>query len=281
MIRLPPRSTLFPYTTLFRSGRALDGFYIRGVQHNISFLAALMNHPRFIEGRLTTGFIAEEYPDGFHPADIPHDDPSVLVAVAASLHWAYQTRAAQISGQANGHERCVSQQWTVLLGKKVVPVTVGEAPGGYDVTIRAKGFSKDTIEVRTDWALGDCMLHGTVAGRTVTLQTERLAVGYRLLHTGVECVAQVMDARAAELMGLMPKKRIADTSKLLLSPMPGLLLSLGVTPGQEVKAGEELAVIEAMKMENVLRAAQDGTIAEVKAQPGESLAVDQVIVTFE
>ncbi|MCR4376665.1 MAG: acetyl-CoA carboxylase biotin carboxylase subunit [Rhodospirillales bacterium] len=261
--------------------RALDGFYIRGVQHNISFLSALMNHTRFIEGRLSTGFIAEEYPDGFHASDIPHDDPSVLVAVAASLHLAYQTRAAKISGQVNGHEHRVAGAWTVLLGNRAVPVTVCPAQGGYDVTFHAKGFPKGVVEVRTDWGLGDCMFYGSVGGRAVTLQTDRLAVGFALRHAGVEVVARVVDARAAELMALMPKKRVADTSKLLLSPMPGLLLSVAVKPGQEVKAGEELAVIEAMKMENVLRAAQDGMIADVKAQPGDSLAVDQVIVTFQ
>lgn len=261
--------------------RALDGFYIRGVQHNISFLAALMNHSRFVEGRLTTGFIAEEYPDGFHAADIPHDDPSVLVAVAASLHLAYQSRAAKISGQVNGHERSVTGAWTVLMGKKAVPVIARAVEGGYDITMNARGYPKAAVEVRTDWDLGDCVLDGTVGGRPVTIQTERLEVGYRLHHTGVEVVARVMSARAAELMALMPTKRVADTSKLLLSPMPGLLLNVAVKPGQEVKAGEELAIVEAMKMENVLRAAQDGIIAEVKAQTGESLAVDQVIMTFE
>lgn len=261
--------------------RALDGFYIRGVQHNISFLAALMNHTRFIEGRLTTGFIAEEYPDGFQPTDIPHDDPAVLVAVAASMHLAYQNRAAKISGQADGHERRVASDWTVLLGKKAAPVTVTEVAGGYDVAIRARGFTKAVVEVRTDWRLGDCVLDGTVNGRPVTIQTERLAVGYRLLHTGVEALARVVDARAAELMALMPIKRAPDTSKLLLSPMPGLLLSVSVVPGQEVKAGEELAVIEAMKMENVLRATQDGIIDAVEAGLGDSLAVDQVILTFK
>lgn len=261
--------------------RALDGFYIRGVQHNISFLAALMNHPRFIEGRLTTGFIAEEYPDGFSAADVPHDDPSILVAVAASMHLAYQRRASKISGQTDGHERSVSNDWTVLLGKKSVPVTVLEVAGGYDVSITARGFPKATVEVRTDWQLGECVFDGTVNGRPVTIQAERQAVGYRLLHTGVEAMVQVMAGRAAELMALMPKKRVADTSKLLLSPMPGLLISVSVTPGQEVKAGEELAIVEAMKMENVLRAAQDGTIDEVKAKTGDSLAVDQVIVTFQ
>jgi len=262
------------------AAHALDGFYIRGVQHNISFLAALMNHTRFVEGRLSTGFIAEEYPDGFHAADIPHDDPSVLVAAAAAMHYAYQCRAAEISGQAHGHARCVAGAWTVVLGGRAVPVEVAGADGGYDVSIRAKGFPKHTLEVRTGWRLGDCVLTGSIAGRAVTLQTERLAVGYRLRHTGVEAVLKVVDARAAELMELMPEKRQADMSKLLLSPMPGLLLSVAVEPGQEVKAGEELAVVEAMKMENVLRCAQDAIIGEIKAAPGDSLAVDQVIMTF-
>lgn len=259
---------------------ALDGFFIRGVQHNISFLAALMNHPRFIEGRLTTGFIAEEYPTGFHPADIPHDDPTQLVAVAASLHYAYQRRAAKISGQASGHERFVSNAWTVMLGKTQAAVEVCEVDGGYDVDIQAKGFTRGVVQVRTDWRLGDCVLSGTVGGHTVTMQVERLAVGYRLSHAGVVIEAKVMDARAAELMALMPEKRVADTSKMLLSPMPGLLLSVCGEPGQEIKAGEELAVIEAMKMENVLRATQDVTIKEIKGAPGDSLAVDHVIMTF-
>ena len=260
--------------------QALDGFYIRGVEHNISFLSALMNHPRFIEGRLTTGFIAEEYPDGFHASDVPHDDPALLVAVAAGMHQAYQNRAAQISGQVDGHARQVCGAWTVVMGKKSIPVTVTNQDGGFDVVINARGFPKTSISVRTDWQLGDCLLRGQVNGRDVTVQASRLALGYRLLHAGTQADVRVMSARGAELLAKMPKKRVADTSKLLLSPMPGLLLSVSVKPGQEVKAGEELAVVEAMKMENVLRAGQDGIVAEVKAQTGDSLAVDQVILTF-
>jgi len=260
--------------------QALDGFYIRGVEHNISFLSALMNHPRFIEGRLTTGFIAEEYPDGFHASDVPHDDPAMLVAVAAGMHQAYQDRAAQISGQVSGHGRRVCGVWTVVMGKKSIPVSVTVQDGGFDVAINARGFPKTSIVVRTDWQLGDCLMRAQVNGRDVTVQAQRLALGYRLLHAGTQADVRVMSARGAELLALMPKKRVADTSKLLLSPMPGLLLSISVKAGQEVKAGEELAVVEAMKMENVLRASQDGIIAEIKAQVGDSLAVDQVILTF-
>ena len=261
--------------------QALDGYYIRGVQHNIAFLSALMNRPRFVEGRLSTGFIAEEYPDGFHASDVVHDDPSILVAVASSMHYAYQQRAAGITGQHNGHERAVSTDWSVLLGKKIVPVSVTRADGGFDVDIRARGFTKSTVEVRSDWTLGEAVFEGAVNGQEVIIQSERMAVGYRLLHAGSQADIRVLSAKGAELYLLMPEKQPADTSKLLMSPMPGLLLSVSVEVGHEVKAGEELAVVEAMKMENVLRATQDGTIKEVAAKTGDSLAVDQVILSFE
>lgn len=260
---------------------ALDGYYIRGVQHNIPFLSALMNHPRFIEGNLSTGFIAEEYPDGFSFDDVVHDDPAIFVAVAASMHRAYQERAADITGQHYGHEREVASAWSVLMGKKTIPVEVNEADGGFDVTISARGFTKDTVEVRSDWQLGEVAFVGTVSGREVVIQAERMAVGYRLLHAGSQVDIRVLSESAAKLYQLMPEKLPPDTSKLLMSPMPGLLLSVSVEAGQEVKAGEELAVIEAMKMENVLRATQDGTIKEVPTQAGDSLAVDQVILSFE
>ncbi|MBL4615308.1 MAG: acetyl-CoA carboxylase biotin carboxylase subunit [Magnetovibrio sp.] len=260
---------------------ALDGYYIRGVQHNIPFLSALMNHPRFIAGNLSTGFIAEEYPDGFGFDHVVHDDPSILVAVAAGMHLAYQDRAAHISGQHGGHERQVSASWTVLMGKKTIPVEVVHVEGGFDVNIHARGFTKDTVEVRTEWPLGEVVFVGSVNGREVIIQAERMAVGYRLLHAGSQADIRVLSENAAKLYQMMPEKLPPDTSKLLMSPMPGLLLSLSVTAGQEVKAGEELAVVEAMKMENVLRAAQDGIIKDVPTQAGDSLAVDQVILSFE
>jgi len=261
--------------------QALDAFYIQGVQHNISFLAALMNHPRFVDGHLTTGFITEEYPDGFHAGDVAHEDPNLLVAIAACLHHAYQLRAAKISGQVNGHERCVGGDWSVLMGKKITAVHVECVSRGYDVKITEKGISQSKIAVRTDWQLGECMFVGLINGRHVCVQVERLAVGYRLLHSGTQADVHVVGDRAAQFVALMPKKKILDTSKFLLSPMPGLLLSLSAKPGQLVKVGEELAIVEAMKMENVLRAEQDGAIKAVNVQVGESLAVDQVIITFE
>ncbi|MEG3617725.1 acetyl/propionyl/methylcrotonyl-CoA carboxylase subunit alpha [Magnetovibrio sp. PR-2] len=268
-------------TAIMNMRQALDGYYIRGVQHNIAFLSALMNHDRFVKGNLSTGFIAEEYPDGFHASDVVHDNPAIFVAVATAMHCGYQARAASISGQQGGHERQVSKDWIALVDKKHIPVSVEAVDGGWDINISARGYTKQTIEVRSDWQLADAVFTGTVNGVDVIIQCDRLAVGYRLLHAGSQADVRVMSATGAELYKHMPIKLPPDTSKLLMSPMPGLLLSVSVEVGQEVKAGEELAVIEAMKMENVMRATQDGTVKDVSAKPGDSLAVDQVILSFE
>jgi len=255
---------------------ALDEFLIRGVKHNIAFLAALMAHPRFAEGRLSTDFIAEEYPDGFHSGDVAPDDPKLLVAVAASIHRAYQERASMISGQIAGRQRVVSDDWVVILHGQSHPVRVVLRDGYYEITIDG-----EDILIRTNWKLGDAIFKGDFQGQEFCLQVERVDVAYRLVYRGAEADVLVLNANAAKLQALMPVKEEADTSKFLLSPMPGLLASVAVETGQEVKAGEELAVIEAMKMENVLRAERDGVIADIKAQPGNSLMVDQVILEFE
>lgn len=255
---------------------ALDGYYIRGVGHNISFLAALMAHPRFQEGRLTTNFIADEYPDGFNESDVHHDDPELLVAVAASVHRAYQERAADISGQFEGHQRKVKDDWIVLMGAKEYKANVVIAEGGFDVAI-----GKDSLSVRTDWQLGTPLFEAEINGALTTLQVERNGAGYSLFHSGTRADVVVLNPRMAELYGLMPEKIAADMSKYLLSPMPGLLMSLSVEEGQEVKGGEELAVIEAMKMENVLLAEKDCVVKKVCAEAGDSLTVDQVIIEFE
>ncbi len=262
---------------------ALDGFYIDGVRHNISFLAALMNHPRFISGNISTNFIAEEYPDGFSSKDVVHDNPAQLVGVGAAMHMAYQMRAAAISGQVPGRERQVASDWVVKLNDMEVAVRVQAVDGGYDVEVlnKTKGISKAILEVRTDWQLGDPLFKAVISGNPVIVQAQRLAVGYRLSHTGSEVIVQVLSNMASELFKLMPAKKALDTSALLLSPMPGLLLSLAVKVGQDVKAGEELAVVEAMKMENVLKSERDGIIKEIKVAPGDSLAVDQIILELE
>jgi propionyl-CoA carboxylase alpha chain len=258
-----------------RMARALDEFHIRGVSHNIPFLASLMAHSRFKEGRLSTGFIAEEYPEGFHPADAVHDRPSLLAAAAASIHYAYQERAARIDGQLPGHERRVANAWTVRIGENEHSVVVARSSDGFEGKLADRPF-----RIRTRWNLGDPLFEGDFDGEPLCLQVERCGIAYRLSHAGTETDALVFGGHVAPLWPLMPAKRIADTSRFLLSPMPGLLVKVSVVEGQEVKTGEELAVVEAMKMENVLRAERDGTVAAVKAKAGDSLAVDQVILEF-
>ena len=261
--------------TIVNMRHALDQFFISGVSHNIGFLAALVAHPRFQEGRLSTNFIAEEYPNGFHAADVPHDNPLLLVAVAAAMHRAYQERAARISGQVPGFTRRISGDWTVLIGDRSHPVTAEIVDGGYKVKTH-----RQTFAIRTDWKLSDPLFHAAIDGEEVCLQVERLNVGYRLRHRGTQVDALVMTGKTAALQSLMPVKVLPDLSRFLLSPMPGLLASLAVKEGQEVKAGDPLAIVEAMKMENVLRAQRDGVIGVLHAKAGDSLAVDQKILEF-
>ena len=255
---------------------ALDGFVIRGPAHNIPFLAALMMHPRFREGRLSTDFIADEYPGGFDAADVTHDDPRLLVAVAAALHHAHQTRASAISGQVEGHRRQISGEWVVVMDGVQYPVRAAIAGGGHDVTVDGQLF-----ELRSDWRLGDLLFEGTAGGAAVCIQVEHLAVGFLLLHAGTRARVLVLAPHVAALNAWMPEKEAPDTSRFLLSPMPGLLVSVAVAAGDAVKAGQEICVVEAMKMENLLQAGRDGIIGAVHAAPGDILAVDQAIVEFE
>ncbi|MAO54130.1 MAG: acetyl/propionyl-CoA carboxylase subunit alpha [Rhodospirillaceae bacterium] len=256
--------------------RALDRFQITGVANNIAFLAALMAHDRVRSGDFSTNFIAEEYPEGFNPKDAVQDDPTLTIAVAAAMHRAYNERAALISGQVENHHRKVAADWVVLLGRDPHPVTVVPADGGYDVTVGGK-----TMALRTDWGLGDGLMELTLDGAEYSVQVGRADVAYRILHGGTESMALVVSPGTAEMHRHIPEKLPPDTSKLLMSPMPGLLVSLAVEAGQEVKAGEELCVLEAMKMENVMRAEKDAVVKEINAAPGDSLMVDQVIMEFE
>jgi propionyl-CoA carboxylase alpha chain len=235
-----------------------------------------MVHTRFMTGRISTNMIAEEYPNGFHAADVPHDDPALLISVSAFLHRRYMDRAARISGQLLGHERKITNDWVVLMGGKQHPVHVDPADGGYDVV-----YMGESYQVRSDWQFGQPLFKGTLNGTDICIQVERRDMIYRLFHWGSQADVMVLSPRVADLQALMPVKAPPDMSKYLLSPMPGLLTKVTVQVGQEVKAGEELAVIEAMKMENVLRAEQDAKVAKITAAPGDSLAVDQAIIEFE
>jgi len=260
--------------------QALDAFYIRGVSNNIGFLAAVMAHPRFVKGKLTTNFIADEYGDIFDAADVLHDDPNMLVAVAACLHRAYQERAASISGQCSGHERVVLNDWRVLLQGKSFKARVVPVAAGYDVSIEGASDPQE-FHVRTDWQLGQPLFDAQINGHRIIMQVERNGPAYSLSHAGLGVDVLVLNEMTASLYELMPEKVVADTSRFLLSPMPGLLMSLAVKEGQMVSGGDELAVIEAMKMENVLKAERDAVVKTVHATPGDSLAVDQPIIEFE
>ena len=255
---------------------SLDRFYVRGVSHNIGFLAALMHHERFEEGRISTNMIAEEYPNGFSAADIVHDDPAMLVAVAASINARYRERAAQISGQMPGYEYIVPSDWVVLMDGEFHPVKVVTASGGHDVE-----YDGAVHQVRSDWQFGEPLFRGTFDGALLCIQVERRDLYYHLYHSGSEVKVAVARPRVADLWKQMPVKQPPDMSKFLLSPMPGLLTSLAVKPQQEVEAGEEIAVVEAMKMQNMLRAVRKGKVLTIHAWPGETLAVDQPIVEFE
>ena len=254
----------------------LNEFYVRGVSHNISFLAALIDHNRFRNGQLTTNMIAEEYPDGFHPSDVVHDDPCLLITVAASIHRRYMDRAAGISGQLLGYERKVHDEWVVAIGDQRHGVTVRPVDGGHEVV-----YGGEHYQVRSDWQFGQPLFRGTVDGSEVCIQVERRNMKYRLFHWGSQVDLMVLTARAAELLDCMPLKEPPDMSSYLLSPMPGLLSQMRVEVGHEVKSGQHLAVVEAMKMENVLRAERDGKVAKVLAAVGDTLAVDQPILEFE
>ena len=255
---------------------ALDAYYIRGVNHNISFLNALMVHPRFVAGELTTNFIAEEFPDGFNADLVPQNNPAIAVVVAAAVHQAHCERAALISGQMAGHEYNVATEWVVITGDTETAVSVAQTISGFMVSIDASDYA-----IETDWALGEPLFQARINEQILTVQVERADSGYKLFYRGAEIDAQVLSPKAAQLNQLMPEKVPADLSKFLLSPMPGLLVKLAVKVGDQVKAGEELAVVEAMKMENSLRAVQDGIVATISAEAGDSLEVDQTILAFE
>jgi propionyl-CoA carboxylase alpha chain len=253
---------------------ALDGFVVDGIQHNMPFLAALMRHPRWREGRLSTGFIAEEYPDGFHPVVPDAGEREVLAAVAAAVELVRCERLGRLSGRLRPGPAPNCHEWVVRLGEDyLTAVVTGE---GANVAIDGG----KALATASDWRPGDPVWRGSVGGRTIVAQIRSRLNGINIAWRGMSVDAFVMEPHVARLERLMPKKAAADTSKFLLCPMPGLVVSIGVAAGQEVKAGETLAVVEAMKMENVLRAERDLTVAKIVAKAGDSLAVDAVIMEF-
>ena len=260
---------------------ALNGFVIRGVSSNLGFQAALLGHPRFASGDFNTGFIAEEYPQGFGAVTVEHADRDFLRVLAAAFERRLLARSAGLTGQLPGHELRLRERFVVVEVDAVghgtdTPVQVRVEGAEYVVTLAGR-----TRRISFASALADIAVHGLVDGQPFRAQIERAGLVLRVVHDGARIEVRVLTPRAAELRALMPFKPPPDLSRFLLSPMPGLLVAVAVKAGQAVRTGERLAVIEAMKMENIVTAAHDGVVARVVAKPGDSVAVDEVILEFE
>jgi propionyl-CoA carboxylase alpha subunit len=261
---------------------ALDAFHIRGISHNIPFLASVLGHPRFVEGRLSTAFIEEEYPEGLQQRPLTREETAQVVAVAGAMQFREAARRLRISGRINGPGADAVVNWVVRVDGADHPIEVHAAPGGCRVTLHdGNGGQRRDCKVTHDWRPGGALFRGAVDDAPVCIQVDRQGIGWRLSHVGIQADVQVVTPRTAVLSNRMPEKVPPDLSGLLLSPMPGLLLRVAVEEGDNVKAGEELAVVEAMKMENVLRAERDGVVKHIHAKAGDSLAVDQTILEFE
>ncbi|HXZ18275.1 MAG TPA: biotin/lipoyl-containing protein, partial [Roseiarcus sp.] len=256
---------------------ALDSFVVEGIRHNIPFLSALMQHPRWRDGRLSTGFIAEEFPQGFHPLIAEGETERRIAVVAAHMDHVLNVRKRRVSGQLRAPELLVfDTKRTVALGPSRIEL---------EVEPRASGLSMAFADgrrayVESDWKPGDLLWCGNIDDAAIAVQTRPILNGYHLAHAGVGVDARVYTRREADLAALMFERKGADGAKLLLCPMPGLVKSIAVKPGQEIKAGEQLCIVEAMKMENVLSAERDATVKAILAKEGDSLAVDAVIMEF-
>jgi propionyl-CoA carboxylase alpha chain len=260
---------------------ALDAFTIDGIRHNVPFLAAVMQHKRWQAGKLSTAFIAEEYPKGFHPVAPEGETLHVMAAVAAAIDHVLGERKRRISGQRPGQTVVRESARVIRLGEREVELTIVREGEAHLVHFAAeKKGQKKSPRLVSSWRPGDPLWSGSYDGRPIAVQVRPALNGFDLAHRGVEVRAFAYTEREAAAARLMPVKRVADSGKALRCPMPGVVRAIAVTEGQEVKAGETLAVVEAMKMENVLRAERDGVVKSIKARPGDSLAVDAVIMEF-
>jgi len=259
---------------------ALDAFTIDGLRHNVTFLAALMQSPRWRHGRLSTAFLREEFPDGFRAAAAEGEIAHVLAAVAAVVDHVMGERKRRISGQLAGRLVTREQRRVVRLGDVEITLDIARRGDVLAVSFTAASGGQ-WHELLSSWKPGDPLWTGTMDRRPIAVQVRSALNGFDLVHRGVETRAYVYTEREAAAARLMPTVRASDSGKAIRCPMPGLVVSIGVSVGQEIKAGEPLAVVEAMKMENVLRAERDGVVKRIHVKPGDSLAVDAVIMEFE
>ena len=259
---------------------ALNQFVIQGIDSNIPFQATLMQHPDFQSGQINTGFIAKNFPQGFMGASLDQDTKLLLSAIAGSIHLQYVNRSGNITGQLEGHKSQVPNQLTVVIGEhgkqEYIPLEIEADGDGDHVVIQETEF-----DILSNWHPGEILFEGLVNNSPIVLQANRQSVFYELLYNGIRFQAMVMSRSKAELQRLMPFKAPPDMSQYLLSPMPGLLSEVSVEVGQKVQVGQKLAIIEAMKMENVMLAQHEGIVAQILAKKGESLSVDQMIIRFD
>ena len=256
--------------------RALDEFYIRGIAHNIPFLSALMAHPRFQSGNITTAFIPEEYPDGFMGGALSDEVKDALIVAANFINAVEQSRATQIEGQISTPLGPQDRHWVIGIDDDEVVCRIAPFAEYAEVS-----FGEKSVKIASNWVPGMPILNASIDGKDIAIEVDRNSLGWTLTTDGVAKHVRVLSRRGAELLAKMPEKEAPDTSKFLLCPMPGLVVSVAVEVGDEVKAGQALAVVEAMKMENILRAEKDATVKSVSAAAGDSLAVDAVMMEFE
>jgi len=255
---------------------ALDAFEVEGIGHNIPFLSAVMDHPKFCVGNITTAFIEEEYPDGFVGVELPIEILKTVAACAAAMYRLGEIRRTRVSGRMDNHERRVRDDWVVSLQGHDFSVDITADPNGSTVRFETGGH-----RVASDWTPGNSMAVMNVDGIDIALKVEKCTSGFRIRLRGADMRVTVRSPRQAELAKLMIEKTPPDTSKLLLCPMPGLIVKVEVSVGDEVQEGQSLCTVEAMKMENILRAERKSIVSRVYAAAGDSLAVDAIIMEFE
>ncbi len=257
--------------------RALDGFEVEGIGHNLPFLSAVMEHPKFVSGDITTAFIAEEYPDGFSGVDLADDLLLRVAAASAAMYRVAEIRRTRVSGRMDNHERKIGTVWVVSAQGRDFKVTIDADKDG--ALVRFDGGA--TLRVEADWVPGQSLARLNVDGTPLVMKVAKVPNGFRVRLRGADLKVLVRTPRQAELGALMPEKTAPDTSNMLLCPMPGLIVSVDVQVGDKVQNGQVLCTVEAMKMENILRAEKAAVISKINVAAGDSLAVDEVIMEFE
>jgi propionyl-CoA carboxylase alpha chain len=255
---------------------ALDAFEVEGIGHNLPFLSAVMDHPKFVAGDMTTAFIAEEWPEGFQGVTLPEAALRRIAAATAAMNRVAEIRRARITGRMDNHERKVGTDWVVTLQGVSFPVTIAADKAGSDIRF-ADG---EQMRITSDWTPGQPLARLIVGGEPLVLKVARATGGFRIRTRGADLRVHIRTPRTHDLALLMPVKVPPDTSKYLLCPMPGLVVKINVEEGEEVQEGQALCTVEAMKMENILRAERRATVKKINAEPGASLRVDDIIMEF-